>query len=108
MIVSPVCVVPRRAKKENTMAFCYLVKHPFCVTQESCARVLLFRGTNKEIKNYNSQTAFQVRLTLNKKMPSVCDASEVNVTFDAACIWSHIFLRVFGAIPAGGHHCRKF
>ncbi|KAL2093350.1 hypothetical protein ACEWY4_010662 [Coilia grayii] len=29
--------------------------------QDSCARVLLFRGANKEIKNYNSQTAFQVR-----------------------------------------------
>lgn len=30
------------------------------VIQDSCARVLLFRGANKEIKNYNSQTAFQV------------------------------------------------
>uniref|UniRef100_A0A8D0CMD0 SH3 and multiple ankyrin repeat domains 3 n=1 Tax=Scleropages formosus TaxID=113540 RepID=A0A8D0CMD0_SCLFO len=29
--------------------------------QDSCARVLLFRGANKEIKNYNNQTAFQVR-----------------------------------------------
>lgn len=29
--------------------------------QESCARVLLFRGASKEIRNYNSQTAFQVR-----------------------------------------------
>lgn len=29
--------------------------------QESCARVLLFRGANKDIRNYNSQTAFQVR-----------------------------------------------
>ncbi|XP_061577995.1 SH3 and multiple ankyrin repeat domains protein 3 isoform X18 [Cololabis saira] len=28
----------------------------------SCARVLLFRGANKEIKNYNSQTAFQVAI----------------------------------------------
>ncbi|MGH0159221.1 UNVERIFIED_CONTAM: hypothetical protein FKN15_037085 [Acipenser sinensis] len=27
--------------------------------QDSCARVLLFRGANKEIKNYNSQTPFQ-------------------------------------------------
>ncbi|KAI1232768.1 hypothetical protein IHE44_0006609 [Lamprotornis superbus] len=27
--------------------------------QESCARVLLFRGANKEIKNYNSQSPFQ-------------------------------------------------
>ncbi|OXB70014.1 UNVERIFIED_CONTAM: hypothetical protein H355_008599, partial [Colinus virginianus] len=27
--------------------------------QESCARVLLFRGASKEIRNYNSQTAFQ-------------------------------------------------
>lgn len=36
-----------------------------CVTpaaslQESCARVLLFRGANKDVRNYNSQTAFQV------------------------------------------------
>ncbi|KAM6961408.1 SH3 and multiple ankyrin repeat domains protein 3 [Aplochiton taeniatus] len=30
--------------------------------QDSCARVLLFRGGNKEIKNYNSQTAFQVAI----------------------------------------------
>lgn len=29
-------------------------------TQDSCARVLLFRGGNKELKNYNSQTPFQV------------------------------------------------
>ncbi|XP_033367535.1 uncharacterized protein LOC107199023 [Parus major] len=30
--------------------------------QESCARVLLFRGASKEIRNYNSQTAFQVAI----------------------------------------------
>ncbi|XP_072322858.1 SH3 and multiple ankyrin repeat domains protein 2-like isoform X2 [Scyliorhinus torazame] len=30
--------------------------------QDSCARVLLFRGANKEIKNYNSQTPFQVAI----------------------------------------------
>ncbi|TKS90426.1 SH3 and multiple ankyrin repeat domains protein 2 [Collichthys lucidus] len=29
--------------------------------QDSCARVLLFRGANKDIKNYNNQTAFQMR-----------------------------------------------
>lgn len=29
--------------------------------QDSCARVLLFRGGNKELKNYNSQTPFQVK-----------------------------------------------
>ncbi|KAF1386609.1 hypothetical protein PFLUV_G00096630 [Perca fluviatilis] len=29
---------------------------------DSCARVILFRGANKEIKNYNSQTAFQVAI----------------------------------------------
>ncbi|XP_070827428.1 SH3 and multiple ankyrin repeat domains protein 3 isoform X2 [Chaetodon trifascialis] len=32
------------------------------IHQDSCARVLLFRGANKEIKNYNSQTAFQVAI----------------------------------------------
>ncbi|XP_075611516.1 SH3 and multiple ankyrin repeat domains protein 2 isoform X2 [Balearica regulorum gibbericeps] len=30
--------------------------------QENCARVLLFRGANKEIKNYNSQSPFQVAI----------------------------------------------
>ncbi|XP_075044361.1 SH3 and multiple ankyrin repeat domains protein 2 isoform X2 [Mixophyes fleayi] len=30
--------------------------------QDSCARVLLFRGGNKEIKNYNSQSPFQVAI----------------------------------------------
>ncbi|XP_071664892.1 SH3 and multiple ankyrin repeat domains protein 2 isoform X3 [Patagioenas fasciata] len=30
--------------------------------QESCARVLLFRGANKEMKNYNSQSPFQVAI----------------------------------------------
>lgn len=39
----------------QTKYICFLVD-----TQESCARVLLFRGANKEVKNYNSQTAFQV------------------------------------------------
>lgn len=34
---------------------------PRLLSQESCARVLLFRGASKEIRNYNSQTAFQVR-----------------------------------------------
>ncbi|XP_023381895.1 SH3 and multiple ankyrin repeat domains protein 3-like [Pteropus vampyrus] len=29
--------------------------------QDSCARVLLFRGGDKELKNYNSQTPFQVQ-----------------------------------------------
>ncbi|XP_030619131.1 SH3 and multiple ankyrin repeat domains protein 2 isoform X7 [Delphinapterus leucas] len=30
--------------------------------QDSCARVLLFRGGNKDLKNYNSQTPFQVAI----------------------------------------------
>ncbi|KAF3859711.1 hypothetical protein F7725_022110, partial [Dissostichus mawsoni] len=30
-----------------------------CALYNSCARVLLFRGANKDIKNYNNQTAFQ-------------------------------------------------
>lgn len=28
--------------------------------QDGCARVLLFRGADKDVKNYNNQTAFQV------------------------------------------------
>lgn len=35
--------------------------------QESCARVLLFRGANKDVRNYNSQTAFQVRDCLQER-----------------------------------------
>ncbi|XP_074853561.1 SH3 and multiple ankyrin repeat domains protein 2 [Carettochelys insculpta] len=31
-------------------------------SQDSCARVLLFRGANKELKNYNSQSPFQVAI----------------------------------------------
>ena len=31
-----------------------------CVFQESCARVLLFRGVDKSIQNYANQDAFQV------------------------------------------------
>lgn len=34
--------------------------------QESCARVLLFRGANKDVRNYNSQTAFQVQAELGR------------------------------------------
>lgn len=34
--------------------------------QESCARVLLFRGANKDVRNYNSQTAFQVHQCLQE------------------------------------------
>ncbi|XP_028305973.1 LOW QUALITY PROTEIN: SH3 and multiple ankyrin repeat domains protein 3 [Gouania willdenowi] len=30
--------------------------------QDGCARVLLFRGANKDVKNYNNQTAFQVAI----------------------------------------------
>ncbi|XP_053244468.1 SH3 and multiple ankyrin repeat domains protein 2 isoform X5 [Podarcis raffonei] len=30
--------------------------------QDSCARVLLLRGANKELKNYNSQSSFQVAI----------------------------------------------
>ncbi|XP_039767379.1 SH3 and multiple ankyrin repeat domains protein 2 isoform X2 [Ornithorhynchus anatinus] len=30
--------------------------------QDNCARVILFRGGNKELKNYNSQTPFQVAI----------------------------------------------
>nr|XP_033717636.1 SH3 and multiple ankyrin repeat domains protein 3-like [Tursiops truncatus] len=33
--------------------------------QDSCARVLLFRGGNKDLKNYNSQTPFQVSGLIN-------------------------------------------
>ena len=30
------------------------------IFQESCLRVLLFRGANKDIQNYQNQSAFQV------------------------------------------------
>lgn len=75
----------RRKKKKKKTAFSRLLKRLFCIIQESCARVLLFRGANKEIKNYNSQTAFQVCLTL-KNITYTFAKSGVNVTFDATCI----------------------
>uniref|UniRef100_W5MD73 SH3 and multiple ankyrin repeat domains 2b n=1 Tax=Lepisosteus oculatus TaxID=7918 RepID=W5MD73_LEPOC len=38
--------------------------------QDNCARVLLVRGANKEIKNYNSQTPFQVQFFLGSVLLS--------------------------------------
>ncbi|XP_064821322.1 uncharacterized protein LOC135539371 [Oncorhynchus masou masou] len=41
-----------------------LLKVPFfpVFSQDNCARVLLVRGANKEVKNYNSQSPFQVAI----------------------------------------------
>lgn len=39
--------------------------------QDSCARVLLFRDGNKELKNFNSQTPFQVKRVLDE----LCDVT---------------------------------
>lgn len=66
---APVCPVQpgnqthgRAGHMSDTLtAFTWLVS----VLQDSCARVLLFRGANKDIKNYNNQTAFQVRKDKN-------------------------------------------
>jgi len=44
----------------DKLSWCVVISL-FVSLQDSCTRVLLFRGANKEIKNYNSQTAFQVR-----------------------------------------------
>ncbi|KAI1239575.1 hypothetical protein IHE44_0012701 [Lamprotornis superbus] len=48
---------------------------------ESCARVLLFRGASKEIRNYNSQTAFQVsRIPGNPmELPSIPTAARSRI-----------------------------
>lgn len=54
--VSGVCVSKEAERRDQT----HCVFSLLAVVQDSCARVLLFRGANKEIKNYNSQTAFQV------------------------------------------------
>lgn len=35
--------------------------------QDNCARVLLVRGADKEVKNYNSQSPFQVESDSKKK-----------------------------------------
>lgn len=43
------------------------VTPPPIFLQESCARVLLFRGANKDVRNYNSQTAFQVHECLQER-----------------------------------------
>lgn len=52
--------------------------------QESCARVLLFRGASKEVRNYNSQTAFQVQQGVPaRRLPrgsSVCLSVSLPVT----------------------------
>lgn len=37
----------------------------FCLfLQDNCVRVLLVRGANKEVKNFNSQTPFQVLVNI--------------------------------------------
>lgn len=36
----------------------YISQH--CLLQESCARILLYRGANKDTKNNSGQTPFQV------------------------------------------------
>lgn len=42
-------------------AFSWLhLNHFLFLLQDNCARVLLVRGANKEVKNYNSQSPFQV------------------------------------------------
>lgn len=54
--------------------FKVVVKHVllFGLIQDSCARVILFRGANKEIKNYNSQTAFQVCVVSKNRNALLC------------------------------------
>ncbi len=66
--------------------------------KESCARILLYRGANKDTKNNSGQNSFQVimrhlqvfvwvfsalhiinRLKLNKLLPTLCMQFEVNL-----------------------------
>lgn len=42
--------------------------------QDSCARVLLFRGGDKELKNYNSQTPFQVQRAVSRRRAGAGEA----------------------------------
>lgn len=63
---------------------------PCLLSQESCARVLLFRGASKEIRNYNSQTAFQV----SQRAPGPVPPSELLVAPNESSIcrlsWAHV------------------
>lgn len=61
---------PREAGKAHAHIFPFfsffhsaLLPH-LSLNQDNCARVLLVRGANKEVKNFNSQTSFQVRTQL--------------------------------------------
>jgi len=57
---------------------------PCLLSQESCARVLLFRGASKEIRNYNSQTAFQVR----RRAPGPVPPAELLGGLARAALWT--------------------
>ncbi|EMP29386.1 SH3 and multiple ankyrin repeat domains protein 3 [Chelonia mydas] len=55
--------------------------------EESCARVLLFRGASKEIRNYNSQTAFQAPAAISGPLillPGASQAIQISGTSGAA------------------------
>lgn len=66
--------------------YCPVLIPPLTLPQESCARVLLFRGANKDVRNYNSQTAFQVRECLQEceaapghVCPSLCGVASLDL-----------------------------
>lgn len=75
--VSGVCVSKEAERRDQT----HCVFSLLAVVQDSCARVLLFRGANKEIKNYNSQTAFQVIFF----MLSILSLSKLNQSCELFC-----------------------
>ncbi|KAM6895330.1 LOW QUALITY PROTEIN: SH3 and multiple ankyrin repeat domains protein 3 [Xenentodon cancila] len=73
--------------------------------QDSCARVLLFRGANKDIKNYNNQTAFQVAIIAGNF--DLAEIIKIHKTSDVAVPFretpSYTKRRRYGAsrMPAG-------
>lgn len=42
------------------MLYEFMFVNQRCLLQESCARILLYRGANKDTKNNSGQTPFQV------------------------------------------------
>ncbi|XP_045064339.1 SH3 and multiple ankyrin repeat domains protein 3 [Coregonus clupeaformis] len=73
--------------------------------QDGCARVLLFRGANKDIKNYNNQTAFQVAIIAGNfdlaEIIKIHKASDV-VPFRESPSYSSKRRRLGGASNVGG------
>lgn len=81
----PVSMCFQRALSEQCPCHCF-TRFLYFYLQDSCARVLLFRGGNKELKNYNSQTPFQVRRALGSLQCPCESYSGSQLFLHAVCI----------------------